>query len=140
MLRGICGLALLAQVGVVGCGDSTGATGTGGTGGAGGTGGIFFEPGPTCIAFCAKVVAECDALANYPAYQWVDETSCQQGCEQNLSEESAVSEACGAAAEAVFLCASELDCQDVESWLAQIPADSFPCRSEVVGYGNCAPN
>jgi len=140
MLRWICGVALLAQVGAVGCGDSTETTCTGGTGGGGGTGGIGFEPGPTCIAFCAKVVSECDAFAAYPLYQCVDEASCQQGCEQSLSDESAVSEACGAAVEAVFLCASELDCQGVESWLAQNPADSFPCRSEVIASTNCAQN
>ena len=140
MLRWICGLVLLAQVGAMGCGDSADWTGTGGTGGSGGAGGMPFEPGPTCIAFCAKVIVECDAFADVPGYENVDEASCQQGCEQSLSDEQARSEACGDAVEAVFACASELDCQGVESWLAKNPADSFPCRFEVIAASNCSTN
>lgn len=136
MLRWIWGVALCAQVGAAtGCGD-----GTGGIDGTGGAGGMPFEPGPTCIAFCENVVVECNAFANYPGYEDVDEASCQQGCEQNLSDEQAISEACGAAVEAVFACVAELDCAGVQSWLAQDPADSFPCRAEVIAATNCSPN
>ena len=34
---------------------------------------IVFEPGPTCIAFCAKAVGECDALSDVEGYEDVDE-------------------------------------------------------------------
>jgi hypothetical protein len=127
-------MALLAQLGALGCGDSTDPNGTGGTGG------MLFEPGPTCTAFCAKVIVECDALADEPGYEDVDEMSCQQGCERNLRAEQAFSEACGDAVEAVFSCVAELECQGVESWLAQQPAESFPCRSQVIASTNCAQN
>jgi hypothetical protein len=142
MLRLIWTVALLAPIGLMGwgCGDSADFGGTGGNGGSGGTGGTMFEPGPTCIAFCAKAIVECDAFADVPGYENVDEASCQQGCEQSLSEESAVSEVCVEAVEAVFACASELDCQGVESWIVQEPADSFPCRAEVIASTNCAQN
>lgn len=111
---------------VAGCGDGSPSTGTGGTGGAGGTGGTMFEPGPTCLAFCAKVVGACGAFV-------FDEESCKQGCEQNLADERSVSEACEDAAEAVFQCAAELDCPDVLAWrdAAFRPVDDYPCRAEV---------
>jgi hypothetical protein len=84
----------------------------------------MYEPGPTCTAFCAKVVGECEAFT-------FDEVECQQGCEGNLAEESAKSEACGAAVEAVFACVSELDCDGVFDWRNREPIDGYPCRAEV---------
>jgi hypothetical protein len=109
---------------VAGCGD--GSPSTNGTGGTGGIGGMVFEPGPTCIAFCANVVGACQAFV-------FDEESCRQGCEQNLADERSVSEACEDAAEAVFQCAAELDCQDVYAWRDAefVPVDDYPCRAEV---------
>jgi hypothetical protein len=102
---------------------------------------MMFEPGPTCIAFCAKVVGECDALVDIPGFGDVDEASCQQICEGDLHDERAVSDACGDAVEAVFVCASQLDCESVEGWLAQEPREAFPCRSEVLAAdADCAQN
>jgi hypothetical protein len=100
---------------------------------------MIFEPGPTCIAFCANVVGECDALAEVQGFEDVDEESCVQICEADLSEERAKSEACGDAVEGVFQCASELDCQDVDAWRDMEPIDSYPCRSEVADVDSTCP-
>lgn len=119
-----CGL-LVACVGSLGCGDGTGSSGTGGT---------IYEPGPICTPFCAKVVGECEAFT-------FNEAECQQGCEGNLAEERAKSEACGEAAEAVFQCVSALDCDGVFDWRNREPLDDYPCRDEVAMVDEaCAEN
>jgi hypothetical protein len=115
MLGLVFGTLLLLQVGAFGCGDETGAGGTGGT--------VPLEPGPTCIAFCAHVVGECGAFV-------FDEASCRQGCERDLANERAISEACGDAVEAVFQCATDLDCEGVYAWRDHEPVGSYPCRAE----------
>jgi len=115
MLRLVFGTLLLLQVGAFGCGDETGSVGTGGP--------VPLEPGPTCIAFCAHVVGECGAFV-------FDEASCRQGCDRDLANERAISEACGDAVEAVFQCATDLDCEGVYDWRDQEPAVSYPCRAE----------
>jgi hypothetical protein len=88
---------------------------------------MMFVPGPTCTAFCALVLGECGAFVNF------DEASCRQGCEQNLADERAVSEACGDAVEAVFQCVTELDCEGVYAWrdAGLNPVDDYPCRAQV---------
>jgi hypothetical protein len=120
----LCTLCLSA----LGCGDGSGAPGgSAGSGGAGGAGGVMmFDPGPTCTAFCANVVGVCEAIDS-------TEASCRQGCEGNLAEERAVSEACGDAVEAVFMCAAELGCDDVDAWLTPPaePTDDRPCDAEI---------
>lgn len=123
----LCTLCLSA----LGCGDGNaaagGSAGSGGAGGAGGAGGVMmFEPGPTCTTFCANVVGVCEAID-------FTEASCRQGCEGDLAEERAVSEACGDAVEAVFVCAAELDCDDVDAWLnpPAEPTDDRPCDAEI---------
>lgn len=118
MLRLVFGGFFLFQIAALGCGGTTEP--------------IMLEPGPACIAFCANVVGECDALVDLEGFEEVDEASCQQVCERNIADERVLLEACGDAVEAVFECASTLDCPDVESWLAQEPLDAFPCRSEVM--------
>jgi len=92
--------------------------------GGGGAGGTMLQPGPTCIAFCTKVVQECRIFT-------FTQANCEQGCEADLAEERAVSEACGNAVEAVFQCAADLDCRDVLAWVEREPLDSYPCRPEV---------
>ena len=37
--------------------------------------------------------------------------------------------------EAVFACAAELDCKGVNDWLQRVPADAYPCLSEVATVG-----
>ena len=117
MLRSVFGVLLLLQVAASGCADGTG-TGANGTGGT-----VPLEPGPTCIAFCAHVVGECEAFV-------FDEASCMQGCERDLADERAISEACGVAVETVFQCATDLDCEGVYALRDQEPAVSYPCRAE----------
>lgn len=85
---------------------------------------MMFEPGPTCTAFCAKFVGECQAINR-------TEAQCRQGCEGDLAEERAVSDECGEAVEAVFLCATELDCDGVYAWRDRTPPDAYPCRDKV---------
>ena len=119
MLR-LLGIGLFVFCLVVGCGDGAGSTGGGGGGGA-----IMFEPGPTCIAFCAKAIGECEAFEG-------DEAACGQGCEEGLAEGGALSEGCETAIEAVFQCATEVDCQGVYDWRDKVPLDSYPCRSSVL--------
>jgi hypothetical protein len=80
-------------------------------------------PGPTCIAFCAKVVGECEAFL-------FDEASCRQGCESNLADERTISEACEDAVEAVFQCATDLECAGVFAWRDQKPEALYPCHPE----------
>jgi len=141
MLRLVLGLLLALSLGVLGCSDgNAGSGGSGGSGGEGGAGGVMiFEPGPTCIAFCAKAVGECDALSDLEGFEDVDEESCEQGCEQSLALEGANSEACGDAVEAVFGCVAELDCKGVNDWVQREPPDSYPCLSEVTAVGAVCP-
>ena len=108
----------------IGCGESS-SSGTGGGGGAGGTEPV--DPGPTCIAFCMKAVGQCEAFST-------TEESCRQNCQRSLDAEYEHAEPCGAAAEDVFTCAAELDCQGVYDWRDQTPRDSFPCRSKVLVF------
>ena len=126
MSRTVFSFLLALSLGALACGDGSGESGgSAGSGGIGGTGGVMFiEPGPTCIAFCANVVGECEAFT-------FNEASCRQGCEGDLARERAKSEACGDAVEAVFRCISELDCQDVYDLRDQVPLDDAPCRSAV---------
>ncbi|MGB5546676.1 MAG: hypothetical protein WBM74_08905 [Polyangiales bacterium] len=116
MLRLICGAWLCLSIGALGCGGGTDTGGTGGT--------IMLEPGPACIAFCAKAIGECEAFEG-------DEAACRQGCEANLAEGRDLSDACGAAIETWFECAAELDCRGVYDWRDREPIDSYPCRSIV---------
>jgi len=92
----------------------------------------MLEPGPTCAAFCVKVVRECDAF-NF------SESSCVQGCETNIAESQVTSEACGDAVEAWFQCTSELDCQGVYDARDRKPLDAYPCRSAVMDVDLACP-
>ncbi|MBW2627016.1 MAG: hypothetical protein JRE45_05295 [Deltaproteobacteria bacterium] len=121
-VRLICGVLLLSTAGALGCGEGSESGGSGGSGGTGGT--IMIEPGPTCLAFCAKVVGDCEAFE-------FDEPACRQSCEESLAAERAKSEACGDAVEAVFQCATDLDCQGVFDWRDRVPLDDYPCRPTV---------
>ena len=128
-------ISLFSLVAVLGCGGSS----SGGGGSSGGAGGVErVEPGPTCIDLCQKVIGECEAFSG-------TEEDCRQACQRNLDAEYAVDEACGAAAEDVFACAIELDCQAVYDWRDQQPTGGFPCRDrvlvfdELIDQGICAP-
>ena len=119
MLRLALGAALL----VAGCGETSEDAG-----GAGGSGGMpTVEPGPTCVAFCVQAIGECRAFVG-------DEPACRQSCQLSLDFEYDTDERCGAAAEAVFECATELDCQGIYDWRDQAPADDFPCRDQVLVF------
>ena len=109
-------MLLLSTAGALGCGEGSASGGTGGV--------MMIEPGPTCIAFCANVIGDCEAFE-------FDESTCRQSCEESLATERAKSEACGDAVEAVFQCAAELDCQDVYDWRDRVPLEDYPCRSVV---------
>lgn len=106
----------MALLGALGCGESVDATGSGGT---------MLEPGPTCIAFCAKVVGFCEAFA-------FSESDCRQACEGSLLDAAAVSEACETAWHLGFQCVTGLDCQSVYDWRDGVPADDYPCYSASV--------
>jgi len=56
MRRLVFRFLLILSLGALGCGDGSGESGgSAGSGGVGGIGGVmFFDPGPTCIAFCAR--------------------------------------------------------------------------------------
>ena len=119
-------LFLACAVLLTACSDSP----TGPNEGGGGAGGAPpLEVGETCIAFCANTVGECDAFP-------LDEPDCQQFCQQDLNAEFQWAAACGMAAQAVFECATELDCEQVDAWIDRSPADGFPCQSEVDAYGD----
>ena len=131
MLRRIAAISLALGAATAGCGDDSGNAGTGGVGGNGGT--MIFEPGPTCTAFCAKAIGECEFVL------YVSEAECRQGCEESLFTEGQKSEACGDAVEAVFQCATELDCQGVYDWRDREPPDAYPCFDEVSFVGTVCP-
>ena len=124
MLR-LLRIGLLVFCAVVwGCSDGGDSTGTGGT--------KIFEPGPTCIAFCARVIGECGAFT-------FDEASCRQGCQTNLSEAYGYSEECGTALEAMFQCVAETDdCQDVYDWRDRVSTD-HACTAAVDNVGVVCP-
>lgn len=127
MLRLVYGAALLLSLGVLGCGESSepgGTAGAGGdTGGAGGT--MIFEPGPTCTAFCAQAVGECEVS------ELGSDAACTQNCELERSFAEETSEACLDAFEESIDCAAALDCQDIIDRVNGVNVDAYPCRSEV---------
>lgn len=91
----------------------------------------MFEPGLTCIAFCAKVVGTCEAFS-------FTESSCRQGCESDLAAAAETSAACAEALDLGFQCVTALDCQEVYDWRDGVPADDYPCRSaSVLVDANC---
>ena len=122
-----------------GCGDS-GATNPVGAGGAGGTGGaepcqidleqVRFEPGPICQAFCEVGFVECRVLSAPE-----DNDECMQVCERDRECTARVSEACGAANDAMFECATNLGCDDFRDWVICVfssnPPPVCPCGTFV---------
>lgn len=114
-------LALVTMLAAA-CGDDSVGVGAGGTGGT-----PMVEPGPTCIALCVKFTGECGA-------GFRTEDDCRQSCQRSLDGEYEDAKPCGEAAEDVFLCATELECQDVYDWRDKDPPDSYPCRSEVLVF------
>lgn len=119
MLRLPLGVLTLMTVLAIGCGDAA-------TDATGGTGGVpIVEPGPTCTDFCLHTVGDCAAFP-------FTEASCRQGCQTNLNDEYEHAQACGEAAEAVFQCVTDLDCQGVYDWRDRNPADGYPCRDAVL--------
>ena len=83
--------------------------------------------GEACEAFCQTGFVECNAILLIPTVE-----ECEQTCERDLQEETAVSVECGAAVEGVFLCAGELSCEEFGEFLEQQPPSNYPCRTEVV--------
>lgn len=113
MLRLICGAWLSLSVGVLGCGEGT--TGTDGTGGT-----IMLEPGPGCIAFCDKVVGECEVAG-------LDNAVCKQSCEEDLARAGLTSEACRDAVEEALTCATDLECQHIYDRFNEVNLETYPC-------------
>ena len=131
MLRLLWIGSLLLTASAVGCvqGTDTGGGGggdsSGGGGDSGGGGTMTFEPGPTCTAFCALAVGECDlALLG-------TEDECEQNCELERSFAEQTSEACLTAFEVAVDCAAGLDCQDIIDRANEVNVDAYPCRPEV---------
>jgi hypothetical protein len=120
----------LAALFALGCGGSEDPfVGTGGTGGAP----PIVEPGVTCTDFCIYTVGTCQAFDT-------SEEACRQGCQTNLNDEYAKSEACGMAVEAVFQCATALEeCQQVYNWISKVPPIGYPCEAEVEIVGQTCP-
>lgn len=116
MLRLLWIGSLLVSAGVLGCGD----TSEGGTQEP-----IFIEPGPTCTAFCAQAVGECEVTV------LGDDGLCKQSCEQERSLADQTSEACLEAFEASVDCAAALDCQYLIDRANQVNLDTYPCLSEL---------
>lgn len=113
----MCGASLLLSLGALGCGEGTD------TGGAGGT--MIFEPGPTCTAFCAQAVGECEVT------ELGGDAACKQNCELERSLAEQTSEACLEAFEISVDCAAGLDCQDIIDRVNGVNTDTYPCLSEV---------
>jgi hypothetical protein len=84
-----------------------------------------YDPGPTCTAFCTKVVTECEA------YSFDDDAACVQSCEEDLANGEVTSEACREAVEVAFQCAAELDCQYIRDQVNGENLASYPCLPEL---------
>jgi hypothetical protein len=108
---------LLISTAAVGCAHGTDTAGGGGT--------PIFEPGPTCTAFCALAVGECEIAV------LGTEDACEQNCELERSFAEQTSEACLTAFEGAVDCAAELDCQDIIDQANQVDVDAYPCQPEV---------
>ena len=143
MLRLLFVGTLLLSTGALGCGDESGAGGAGGTAGTGGIGGdesgaggaggtMMIEPGPTCIAFCAKVAGECEI-------EGFDSATCAQFCEEDLAMQQSRSESCGDAVELALQCATELDCQSLVDQVNGENLDTYPCLAEATAVQLACP-
>ena len=122
MLRFLSFWAAAAALLLAGCSDPTSLEGEP----PGGTGGTGVEAGPTCIAFCTRIVRDCEVLA-------ITEQFCRESCQESLDAEYAQDEDCGMAAENVFTCATSLDCLEIPDWLDQTPG-GYPCQPEVEAF------
>ena len=114
MLRLIPGASLLMSLCALGCGSEAGSSEPP----------IVYDPGPTCIAFCVKVVAECEAYS-------FDDAACVQSCEEDLANGELISELCLDAVEVAFQCATELDCQDIRDRINGENPGSYPCQQQL---------
>lgn len=118
MLRLLSIGSLFLSAGAMGCGGGTESGGSGGT--------AFVEPGPTCSAFCALVVGECEVT------ELGDDAACKQDCEQQRALASETSEACLEAFEAAIDCSAALeDCQYIYDRVNQVNLESYPCLPEL---------
>lgn len=117
MLRWLFLGSLVLSVSAIGCAQSTESSCLVGT--------TAFEPGPTCTAFCALAVVECDVTV------LGTEDECEQNCELERSCAEQTSEACLTAFEAAVDCAAELECQAIIDQANQVNVDAYPCRPEV---------
>jgi len=117
MLRLLCIGSLLLSAGAFGCGGGTEVDGGGGT--------VFIEPGPTCTAFCALAVGDCEVT------ELGDDAACEQDCEQQRALADQTSEACLEAFEAAIDCSAELDCQHIYDQINRVNLESYPCLPEI---------
>ena len=117
MLRLLCIGSLLLSAGAFGCGGGTEVDGGGGT--------VFIEPGPTCTAFCALAVGDCEVT------ELGDDAACKQDCEQQRALADQTSEACLEAFEAAIDCSAELDCQHIYDQINRVNLESYPCLPEI---------
>jgi hypothetical protein len=118
MLRLLWIGSLLLTASAFGC-----VQGTDSGGGGGGT--PNFEPGPTCTAFCALAVGDCEVAV------LGTEDACGQNCELERSFAEQTSEACLTAFVAAVDCAAELDCEDIIDQVNGVNVDAYPCRPEL---------
>jgi len=117
MLRLLLWGLLLLSVSAFGCAQATESSCFGDT--------IVFEPGPSCMGFCALAVAECEvALLG-------TEDECEQNCERERSCAELTSDACLTAFEAAVDCAAELECQDILDQVNEVNVDTYPCLPEL---------
>lgn len=114
MLRLVLGASLLMSLFALGCGSEAGSTEPP----------IVYEPGPICMAFCEKVVTECEAYA-------LEDAACVQSCEEDLANGELISELCRDAVEVAFECATTLDCQDIRDRINGENAASYPCLQQL---------
>ena len=80
-----------------------------------------------CRAGC-EVVSSCTTQS----YQ-----SCLDECEADYEEASNFSPSCAAAVNDLAACVGGLTCEEVNAWLEQAPADSYPCRDQQIARDQC---
>lgn len=63
--------------------------------------------------------------------------NCLAQCQGDLSDATNFSPACGAAVNDLAACIGGLSCTELDAWLTEIPADSYPCRDNDIAIDEC---
>ena len=72
-----------------------------------------------CSSWCA-VVEECTDTSS---------SQCMELCAEESSQAQSISSECALAVRSQNLCLAELICAELEAWVKEVPAETYPCKS-----------